>query len=104
MVAMRWSTVFTILVVALIIVAGGLALNRVDRTLDCLAQANAELVKANAQLRIANRHIEEMHARLADTSRKLDETNANLALTNNKIVAIDQVFQRFTGGRRQGSN
>jgi hypothetical protein len=92
---MRWQIGLAIILVALMLLGGGLALNRVDKTIACLAQANAELARASSQLRIANQHIAEMHLKLADTSRKLDETNANLALTNNKIVAIDQVFQRF---------
>jgi len=97
---MRWYIVLATTIFALIMVGGGFALNRADRAIDCLAQANVELVKANAQLNIANRHFVEMHVELADTSRKLDETNANLVLTNNKFVALDQVFQRFTLWRK----
>jgi hypothetical protein len=93
---MRWSVVPNVIILASILLAAGFLLNRAERAIDCLAQANAELVKANAQLNIVNRHIAEMHVKLADTSRKLDEANANLILTNNRFTALDQVFQRFT--------
>jgi len=97
---MRSTIALATATLAVVVLIGGLALNRVDRAIDCIAQANVELVKANAQLVIANRHIEEMHVKLADTSRKLDETNANLTLTNTKFVALDQVFQKFTPWKR----
>jgi hypothetical protein len=93
--SMRWPAGLAVTLVAMMLLGGGLALDRADRTIACLAQTNAELARVNSQLHVANQHIAEMHLKLADTSRKLDETNANLALTNNKIVSIDQVFQRF---------
>jgi hypothetical protein len=97
---MRSNIVLAAVLLGLTAVVGGFGLSRVDRALDCLAHANAELAKANTQLSIANRHIAEMHVKLADTSRKLDETNANLALTNTKIVALDSVFQRLMPWRK----
>jgi len=96
---MSRSLVRAIIIVAMIVFAG-VVLDRSNRAIDCLRQANAELIKVNAQLDLTNRHIAEMHVRLADTSRKLDETNANLALTNDKFVAIDQVFQKLNLFRR----
>jgi hypothetical protein len=89
-----------VIILACILLAACFLLNRAERAIDSLAQANAELVKANAQLNIVNRHIAEMHVKLADTSRKLDEANANLILTNNRFAALDQVFQKLTPRRQ----
>ncbi len=88
--------------IALALLVGVFVVHRVDRAIACIAQANVELVKANAQLSATNKHIEELHAKLVDTSKKLDQTNASIAQTNikfdetnHRFVALDQAFQRF---------
>jgi len=97
-----------------LLVSGYFTLDRVDKAIAQLGTANHELMKANAQLITANKQIAEMQGKLALTCDKivavntrLDLTNANIALTNNKfdetnsrLIAFDQVMQKFTPWRK----